>query len=126
MSQQPPQPNLHNKSLVSGSHGVRRNVGFWAEIGEDLDMSAFQCAVKKVLKALNAGKDVLVHCVHGKHRSGAFLCFALCLLCDCDLQTIFDRYCQDPFLRPHDRRLVGKAPQNVSVAASRCRSAPNS
>ena len=101
MSQQPPQPNLHNKSLVSGSHDVRRNVGFWAEIGEDLDMSTFQCAVKKVLKALNAGKDVLVHCVHGKRQSGAFLCFALCLL-------------------------VGKAPQNVSVAASRCRSAPNS
>jgi hypothetical protein len=87
-------------------------------------MSTFQCAVQKVLKALNAGKDVLVHCVHGKHRSGAFLRFALRLLCDCDLQTIVDKCCHD--LQPHDRRLVGKAPQNVSVAASRCRSAPNS
>ena len=71
-------------------------------------MPTLQRAVKKVLKALIAGKDVLVHCIDGTRHAGAFLCFVLSLLGDCKLQDIFDSY-YTPARKLDQIKSVGKA-----------------
>ena len=81
-----------------GCLSYRRNVGFWREMGMETHVGDLERAVKKALRALAAGEDVLVHCKSGKRRSGVFLSCLLCLFVNESLQTIVDEYCQDAFL----------------------------
>ena len=86
----------------------RRNVGFWVEMGENIDVPTFERGVKKVLKAMLKEEDSLVHCIQGKHRSGSFLVFVTALVEDgVDVEVLINEYLQeDPILRPHDRGCV--------------------
>ena len=63
-----------------------------------MNVLTFEEAVKKTLRALILGLSVLVHCVHGKHRSGAFLCFVLSLISGDELMDIIRWYVTDPWL----------------------------
>ena len=86
----------------------RRNVGFWCEMGMDMQVVGIERALKKALRALAASEDVLVHCKRGKHRSSAFLCFLLRVFNE-PLQTIVNDYCQDAFLYIGERKYVLRA-----------------
>lgn len=114
---------------VSWSLGVvdfatcRRNVGFWCEMGVKMDVPTFESAVKKILRALLAGKDTLVHCVQGKHRSGAFLCFVLCLIGGESLSDMINWYLEDECLPyPGDRRCLLRVTQGggIQYVAAMC------
>ena len=50
------------------------------------------------------GKDTLVHCMQGKHRSGAFLCFIQAFICN-DFQRRLDDYLKSDLL-PRDRKYL--------------------
>ena len=85
----------------------RRNVGFWVEMGEKMDVEDLQRGVKKVLKYMLEGLDTLVHCVQGKHRSGGFLVFVLALISGNDADDMINDYLKkDPVLRRHDSGCV--------------------
>ena len=88
----------------------RRNVGFWCEMGVNINVLDFERALMLALDILCQGEDVLVHCKQGKHRTGAFLCFLLCLLDGEELHQVAERYCaNDSYLHPRDRRRVFQA-----------------
>ena len=76
----------------------RSDASLWCEMGVKMNVLTFEEAVKKTLRALILGLSVLVHCVHGKHRSGAFLCFVLCLIGDNELMETIQWYVKDPLL----------------------------
>ena len=79
-------------------------------MGVNIDENDFQRAVVKALTKLCQGQDVLVHCMQGKHRTGAFLCFLLCLLDGEELDEVAERYCtNDSYLHRGDRRRVFQA-----------------
>ena len=84
----------------------RRNVGFWVEMGENMDVATFERGVKKVMRAMLEGRDILVHCIQGKHRSGSFLTFVAAIIDDIEAEFMISEYLQDPILRPHDRGCV--------------------
>ena len=86
----------------------RRNVGFWVEMGVDMDVPTFERGVKKFLKATLKEENILVHCKQGKHRSGSFLIFVIALIEDgVDVEVLINEYLQeDDYLRPHDRGCV--------------------
>ena len=86
----------------------RRNVGFWVEMGLNMDAATFERGVKKVLKSMLKEEDSLVHCIQGKHRSGSFRIFVQALVEDgMDVEALINEYLQgDPILRPHDRGCV--------------------
>ena len=69
----------HFDLIVNCSHKEaryrRRNVGFWMEMGLNMDAPTLQQAVKQVMRAMLEERDTLVHCKQGKHRSGCFLIF---------------------------------------------------
>ena len=86
----------------------RRNVGFWVEMGETMDVPTLERGVKKVLRSMLEERDTLVHCKQGKHRSGSFLIFVFGLIDDeRDVDVLINEYLlEDPLLQPHDRRCV--------------------
>ena len=84
----------------------RRNVGFWVEMGENIDVPTLERGVKKVMKTMLEGRDTLVHCLQGKHRSGGFLIFVAAIIDDKDDDFMINEYLQDRILRPHDRGCV--------------------
>lgn len=88
----------------------RRNVGFWMEMGLNMDVPTLQQAVKKVLRAMLEERDTLVHCKQGKHRSGCFLMFVNAVIDDgIDVEVWLDDYLKHSILRPHDRGCVLRA-----------------
>ena len=101
----------HFDLIVNCSHKEgryrRRNVGFWMEMGLNMDVPTLQQAVKKVMRAMLEERDTLVHCEQGKDRSGCFLIFVTAIVEDgVDVEVLIENYLKDPILRPHDRGCV--------------------
>ena len=87
---------------------IRRNVGFWVEMGLGMDCAELEQAIKKVLRNMLDEKKTLVHCIQGKHRTGGFVMFLYALLDDSEgPEAWIDFYIEkDTLVRPHDRGCV--------------------
>ena len=88
---------------------------FWLNVGyrgilEDRNWAErMMTAVKIVLLAIMFGQNVLIHCRHGKHRSGAFCVLIFALLWECSVIAALRFYwsCR-PDLRDRDWRVLNE------------------
>ena len=69
-----------------------RNVGLHCEIGEDMSIWVLNEAIRKIIRALGRGVDVLIHGCKDKggYQSGALLCYVLSLFTGNTLSQMID------------------------------------
>lgn len=105
---------LHDRDITSIISLTHRepNGGFPAETivvnipmidGPQNDQMAFQTAVIEVLKQLESGERILIHCTAGASRSPAIAATALALHRNIELNVAFDRIkSRRPPADPHE------------------------